>query len=278
MPQGSRLALPHRVLAAGFWLLVAAVFLFPYSGPAHRWCDPFSFPAATIALLVLFRWRWRKGTLARVGIPRSGRDGIAVLALLAVMYLVSGWLVAKTVAAGGQLVLVPFDPATRTGFLFQALNEEVLLGFLPLMALERRFGRPAAAALGLAALFALLHVALYRLGSLQTWIRWETFAALLAVGVLRNALILLARHIGFAWALHAGWNLTMLAGNWRQGAEGPLLSEPAVFDRFLGHPVVAGIAGAAALGSLAFLVIRRTPTQAPPTAPPGSPGPGPGAG
>ena len=140
--------------------------------------------------------------------------------------------------------------------MFQALNEEVLLGFLPLMALRRRFGRPVAVAIALAALFALLHIALYRWGGHQKGIRWETGVALLAVGVLRNALILAAKHVGFAWALHVAWNLTMFAGHWRHGVGGPFLSEPEIFDSFVGHPAVAAIAGAAALGSLLLIIDR----------------------
>ena len=64
-------------------------------------------------------------------------------------------------------------------------------------------------------------------------------------------------HVGFAWALHVAWNLTMFAGDWRRGVGGPFLSEPEIFDSFVGHPTVVGIAGAAALGSLLLIIDRR---------------------
>jgi hypothetical protein len=252
----------RRLSTAGFWLLIVLVFLFPYSAPAHEWCDPFSFPATTLVLLALFTWRWRKGIPARLGIPRRTRQIIAAFATLAVLYVAIRWLVTAMIVGGQEIVLVPFDPVTRAGFLFQALNEEILLGFLPLMALWRRFGRPVAVAVALAAVFTLLHVALYRFGGEQTWIRWETTIALLAVGVLRNALILHAGHIGYAWALHAAWNLNMFSGQWRRGAEGPFLREPAVFDLFLGSPAVIGLAGAAALIALLPLALRRAARDA----------------
>jgi hypothetical protein len=243
----------RRLGAAGFWLLVVAVFLFPYTGPAHRWLHPFDFPAATVALLILFGWRWRRSVLARLGIPAGARAAVAAAGTLVALYLVFRWLIAAIAAGDGLLLLSP-DPVPSVRWLFQALNEEVLLGFLPLAALHRRFGRPVVAAVGLAALFALLHVALYRFGALHTWIRWEAGAALLAVGVLRNALILSAGHVGFAWALHAAWNMAVFNGRWQAGAGGPSLSEPEIFDAFLGNPVMLGITAAAALSALLLLV------------------------
>jgi hypothetical protein len=263
--------LVRRLGAAGFWLLVVLVFLFPYSLPAHRWLHPFDFPAATLTLLILFGWRWRPGVLARLGIPTSGRAAIAVGGTLVVLYLPCRWLVAA-IAADGELVhaspqFMPSLPQTR--WLFQALNEEVLLGFLPLAALHRRFGRPVAMAVGLAAVFALLHVGLYRFGALQVWIRWETGVALLAVGVLRNAFILWAGHVGYAWALHATWNMAMFTGRWQPGAGGPRLSEPETFDAFLGNPMMLGITVAAALGALLLLTKKgaaSSVTKRPPSA------------
>ncbi|MHC4966197.1 MAG: CPBP family glutamic-type intramembrane protease [Planctomycetota bacterium] len=258
----------RRLGAAGFWLLVVAVFLFPYTGLAHRWLHPFDFPAATFTLLVLFGWRWRKSVLARLGIPAGGRAAIAAGGTLVALYLLFRWLVAA-LAAGGDLLPVSPDPMPSVRWLFQALNEEVLLGFLPLAALHRRFGRPVAAAAGLAALFALLHVGLYRFGGEQVWIRWETGVALLAVGVLRNAVILAAGHVGYAWALHAAWNMAMFNGRWQAGAGGPSLSEPEIFDAFLGDPVMLGITAAAALGALLLLAKKgaaSSVTKPPPAA------------
>ena len=57
-------------------------------------------------------------------------------------------LVAVLVVGPDELVLVRFGLLTLAGFLFQALNEEVLLGYLPLSALRRRFGRPVIVAVG----------------------------------------------------------------------------------------------------------------------------------
>ena len=78
-----------------------------------------------------------------------------------------------------------------------------------------------------------MHLGLYGLGAYRTWLAPTTVLALLLLGVLRNELILGARHVGYAWALHAAWNLTFLGGFWYR--DGERLPEPAVFDLFLGR-------------------------------------------
>jgi hypothetical protein len=243
-----------RLATAGFWVVVAAVFVFPYTATAHHLLYPFDFPLATVALLLLFAWRGPGRPLVRLGVPRRAAAVLATAVTLVVLYPVCRWLLVERIAAGAGLSVTPDEALAVPRWFCQALNEEMLLGFLPLVALHRRFGRPAAVAVGLAALFAVLHVGLYRAGDLQVWLRPQTVWALLAVGVLRNALILRAGHVGYAWAVHTAWNLAMFAGPWRQGPEGPSLSEPEIFDVFLGHQMVVGIVTLAALAALALLI------------------------
>jgi hypothetical protein len=257
----------RRLVTAAFWLVVAAVFVFPYTASAHAWMYPLDFPAATVALLLLFAWRGPGSPFARLGVPRRAGAVIATAATLIVLYPVCRWLLIAPIAADAGLSLTPGGPPALPRWICQALNEEMLLGFLPLVALHRRFGRPAAVAVGLAALFALLHAGLYRFGGEQIWLHPRTVWSLLAVGVLRNALILRAGHVGYAWAVHTAWNLAMFAGPWRHGSDGPSLREPEIFDLFLGHPLVVSVVTAAALAALALLVkkgVGPSVTKSPP--------------
>ena len=108
------------------------------------------------------------------------------------------------------------------------------------------------ARLGVAAAFAVLHLALYRYGFLGHTLRGLTLVSLFAIGVIRNASIFRARHIGYAWALHAAWNLVMFSGRWQEVATGRTLAEPEVFDALLAYPPLVG-----ALGVAAALVVAR---------------------
>jgi hypothetical protein len=61
----------------------------------------------------------------------------------------------------------------------------------------------------------------------------------------------------------------MFNGRWQAGAGGPFLSEPEIFDAFLGNPMMLAITGAAALGALLLLVKKgaaSSVTKPPPAA------------
>ena len=77
----------------------------------------------------------------------------------------------------------------------------------------------------------------------------------MAVGVVRNAAILTAGHVGFAWALHASWNFVMFTGRWRVQGEERALEEPQVLDAFLGTVWVA--VPTLLVGLVLLVVLRR---------------------
>ncbi|MHC4515905.1 MAG: CPBP family glutamic-type intramembrane protease [Planctomycetota bacterium] len=245
-----RATLGTVLLTGLWWIAVVGTFLFPYA-QIWRW----GFPAATLLLCVLFGLRWRRLWPARVGIPPSRRAWSWTVGLMLVLGLLFHLGVAQ-LAEARQIHLEPFSVWYRLNFLLQSFNEEMVLGWLPLMALRRWLKSSAAAALLLALVFAVLHVALYRFGTQQTWLNATTVWSLFAVGTLRNALILGTGHIGLAWALHAAWNWTMLAGHWRHDGAGTHLTEPRVFDFLLGNEVVVGASTVAGLVAVAVLVVR----------------------
>jgi len=63
------------------------------------------------------------------------------------------------------------------------------------------------------------------------------------------------RHIGFSWALHAGWNVIWLPAAFYDVTTNERLREPQVFDRVLGSPIM--IVTACAIAVLSFVLLAR---------------------
>lgn len=146
----------------------------------------------------------------------------------------------------------------QIGFLFQAFNEEILFRAL-LMGLFIQF-LPSALTIsfGAAFLFAAAHFLLYRFSNpMHLALSIAALATLCFAGVAMNNLYLVFRHIGFSWALHAGWNVVWLPAAIYDAATDQPLYEPQVFDRILGSPIMVAAACAAAGLSFVFLARRR---------------------
>ena len=197
----------------------------------------------------LLEGRLEAGDVAVGADRRLGRGlGLGALFLL--------WVV-PTLADAQRLGLLPWPRHVQAQLLFQAWNEEIVLGALFLLPLVRRTKRPVLTSLTVAVVFAGLHVLLYGFGAHGRWLDPMAVATLVAVGALRNVLLLLTGHIGLAFALHAAWNVSMFAGVWYQVPGMWRLSEPQVFDAFLGQPaMVVATAVTAVLGHVALA--RRT--------------------
>lgn len=242
-------------LRVGWWTAFLGIFLLPYA-QVSWW----SFPLSTGALLVLALIRWRREALARLGLPTRAATVVACLGAFAVL----AFLLRQGMEVFSYpYVLLPWPLARVAVFPFQALNEEIVLGFLLLTALVRRGARPVLAALGVAVVFGLLHFALYRFGTFGRSLEGTTLATLVAVGALRNALILLPGHVGYAWALHAAWNVSMFGGVWiwsDSAGGGSPLSEPEVLDLHLGSPGMVAVTVIAA-GITLLALGRRDPSS-----------------
>ena len=230
------------------WVVIAAAAVLPYV--QLRW---WPFPVAFVVVVMLL-WIGSGRDLSGLGFPRRLRDVAAVAVVFVVCAMLARWWIDGCALREG-IERRPYALPYALYPLFQAGLEEILLGYLPLAWLSRRV-RPVTAAIGLALLFAALHVALYRLGDHATWISPWTAISLVGVGALRNAWILASGHVGFAWALHAGWNVTMFGGGWYDG-DGRWVAEPRLFDLLLGDPRFSVVVLAAALASLAPLLLRR---------------------
>ena len=145
----------------------------------------------------------------------------------------------------------------QIGFLFQAFNEEILFRALLISLFIQLVPSMPVISLGTAFLFAAAHFLLYRLGTLHMALSITALATLFLAGLAWNNLYLAFRHIGFSWALHAGWNVVWLPATIYDAATNERLREPQVFDRVLGSPTI--VATACAMAALSFVLLARRP-------------------
>ena len=122
------------------------------------------------------------------------------------------------------------------------------------------FGDPLIS-LGLALVFPAAHFLLYRFSNpMHLALSLPALATLFFAGVAMNNLYLAFRHIGFSWALHAGWNVVWLPATFYDAASHARLAEPQIFDRVLGSPIM--VATACAMAVLTFVFLARRPRAA----------------
>jgi len=145
----------------------------------------------------------------------------------------------------------------QTGFLFQAFNEEILFRALLIGFIFQYVRSAPLISLGVAFLFAASHFLLYRFGTLHMALSITALATLFLAGVAMNNLYLAFRHIGFSWAIHAGWNIVWLPAAFYDASTNERLYEPQVFDRVLGSPAIVAVAGATTI--LSFVLLARRP-------------------
>ena len=145
----------------------------------------------------------------------------------------------------------------QAGFLFQAFNEEILFRAL-LVGFLIQYARPALLiSLGVAAIFAAAHFLLYRYSNpMHLALSMAALTTLFLAGVAMNNLYLAFRHIGFSWALHAGWNVVWLPAIFYDASTSARLFEPQIFDRVLSAPAVVITACAMAVLGFGFLARR----------------------
>ena len=240
--------------------IAASFFLFTYNPQYGCWVSLLG----TALILLFSRLAWPGDWVARAGFRIPGREILAAFVVLLVCSA-AAYVLVRTVAVGAGVSFTPFFE--RDGMVLrmvhtagQTVNEEIVLGALVLGAVTRRCARTRLVVVSVlvAAVFALLHLAFYacRPESAVNYgvLSIPVLLTLLGVGVLRNNLILHYRHIGFAWALHLGWNLVFL--NSTLSVDGARLNEPRQFNLLLGHPMIAAVVLAAM--AVTVVLCRRT--------------------
>jgi len=126
---------------------------------------------------------------------------------------------------------------------FYILNEEIILGGIPLYLLVRKWKiNSLLAAAALALFFAAGHYSFYRWIFLQRGtLGPTTLTTLFLIGFVRNSLIVSNRHIGYSWALHFGWMVLLFGSRLYRVETNINLTEPERFNMFLGSPEMVSI-------------------------------------
>jgi len=234
-------------------LVVAALMPWPLLLGQDNWWA-FILVSAAIAgtLRLLLGQQW----ISCAGLKLPPAHVLMVVAAFAVVITGSKLLLPIVYEAAGLKVNAPSIEG-QTGFLFQAFNEEILFRAL-LIGFTVQYARSApVVSLGLAFLFAVTHFVLYRFSNpMHVALSINTLATLFLAGVAMNNLYFIFRHIGFSWALHAGWNAVWLPATFYDATTNERLHEPQIFNRVLGSPTIVAIACAIAALSFVFLAWR----------------------
>ncbi len=196
----------------------------------------------TLLILVLSFRIWKKDFLKITGLKINLRILLTTILTLGLVILVSGLFVFLSEGSEGLLFSIG---NWRSYFhqVFYIVNEEIVLGSLPIYFLMKRLNlNKWVTACGIAILFSILHFIFYLLvfdqrGLLQL----STLITLFLVGFFRNALIISNGHIGYSWALHFGW-MSVMFGSFPMYTDGTPLREPDNFNLFLGSWIMVIIA------------------------------------
>ena len=226
-------------------------------GPNNWW----AFVLASVAILGVLRLLLGQQWTECAGLKLPRTHILMVVVAFTAVAIGSGLLLPVIYQAAGLKATAP-DIKEQAGFLFQAFNEEILFRAL-LIGLIVQYVRSAlAVSLGAALLFSAPHFLMYRFTNpMHLSLSLAALATLFLAGVAMNNLYLAFRHIGFSWALHAGWNVVWLPATIYDAVTNEPLAEPQVFDRVLGSPVM--VATTCAVAALSFLFLVRRPQTIP---------------
>lgn len=139
----------------------------------------------------------------------------------------------------------------------ETFNEEMLIGALLLMGIERKFKKldKNYIAIIVALIFSLMHQGLYKWSPVQSGelLTLTTILTLFFVGILRNSLILKTRNIALSWAIHLSFNMVFFSGLFINIKTEKFPSEPEVFNIVFGNLTMLTITGLLALTSIIWL-------------------------
>ena len=139
----------------------------------------------------------------------------------------------------------------------ETFNEEMLIGALLLMGIERRFENlnKNYIVVIVALIFSVMHQGLYKWSPAQSGelLTLTTITTLFFVGVLRNSLILKTRNIALSWAIHLSFNMVFFSGLFINTGNGEFQDEPEVFNIVFGNQTMFILSGLLAFASMIWL-------------------------
>ena len=231
---------------------------------------------ATVLILVIFRFRNPIDWKQKLGIDFKLADWIGFIVLTISLLFTSYFLVAYLSEINGYSFrprLFHYQDYYGTDFPFFAIlgdylyyipetfNEEIFIGALLLMGLERNFKKldKNAIAISVALIFSLMHQALYKWSPVQPGLvlTTQTILTLFFVGILRNALILKTRKIAYSWAIHLSFNMIFFSGFYINNSTEKFASEPERFNIVFGNLTMVMITGLLAIISIIWLNMNK---------------------
>ena len=214
-------------------LLVSSYLLFSYYFFNGWW-----YSAIGSALILFFSYLiWGK-QFRRVTGTKISHTTFHKIVLLAFVVVIGSILLIQHIGNRHMAAIMFANCRNYFHDLFYILNEEIVVGAIPLYLLIRKWKLNSfVATAGLAFLFAVAHFIFYRWIFLQRGtLELTTLTTLFLVGFVRNCLIVINGHIGYSWALHFGWMMVMFGNRLYHVETNISLSEPERFNMFLGSP------------------------------------------
>lgn len=252
-------------------LIPTVYFFLTYAG---EW---WTTPAASLLIVLLASLVWPKRGLDAVGL-RIPLAQIGISLLILCIVAVAAHKTIPVITAPENIAFVSAWESKRWASLAhttaQTLNEEMVLGALLLKMVKRKLksAHPCVTSAAIALVFSLAHYLFYYARPPGSWnygmLSVATLTSLFAIGMVRNNCILSTGNIGYAWALHLGWNAIFINSTYTWQNSYTPLAEPAIFNAILGNiPLVATSLALMGLSFLLFLK-KRAPAKAlhtPPT-------------
>lgn len=258
-----------RAGCVGRGIRVLALALIPISYLLLTYAGWWTAPVASALIVLLARLAWPDRWAEALGLRIPPRQIGVSLALLCVVAGAASGLIAATARAETIAFMPVWESRAWASALVhtvgQTLNEEMVLGALLLRAVRSRLRsiHPLAVSAGVALVFSLAHYAFYRARPSWSWnygtLSVATLASLCAIGVARNNCILSTRNVGYAWAIHLGWNAVFMNGTYRWPGSHAELAEPAMFNAIVGHTALVALSAALMGLSLLLFLRRRAP-------------------
>ena len=235
------------------FLLISFYLLFSYYYFNGWW-----YSSIGTALILLFSYLlWGKETLRVTGTKISFKIFMKTIAL-AIVIVCGSILLIQHIGHQHQVAIHFTNCRNYYHDIFYILNEEIILGGIPLYFLIRK-GKidSLLATAALALFFAAGHFIFYRWIFLQRgMLGFTTLVTIFLIGFVRNSLIVINGHIGYSWALHFGWMMVMFGNRLYHVGTNISLTEPERFNMFLGSPEMVSISLVLAVVSFIYLTGR----------------------
>ena len=235
------------------FLLISSYLLFSYYYFNGWW-----YSSIGTALILLFSYLlWGKETLRVTGTRISFKIFLKTIAL-AVVIVCGSILLIQHIGHQHQVAIHFTNCRNYYHDIFYILNEEIILGGIPLYFLIHRWRIDSLlASAALALFFAAGHFVFYQWIFLQRGtLGFTTLVTIFLIGFVRNSLIVINGHVGYSWALHFGWMVVLFGNRLYHVCTNVSLTEPERFNIFLGSPEMVSISLVLAVVSFIYLTGR----------------------